>query len=240
MQNASNLVTFRHSQINHCRRYSPVLICSMLSPATPRIWLFPRLLSSVVYCFWVISALTFVSAQEPDAELKIVIVEGAGGTNNIRKGAGTARPVVEVRDRNDRPVAGAIVTFRLPQSGPGGNFISGGKIAAVTSDASGRASAAFQPVGSGKFDINVTAAHQGSKASMSIAQTNVAVAAAGLSGAAIGGIIAAVAGGAIIGVVCGTGKCGGGDSPSPVPPAPVPGLRIGSGGQPTVLAPPRP
>ncbi len=199
-----------------------------------------RSITKVVYSFLSISAITCAVAQNAGPELKIVIVEGAGGTNNIRKGAGTSRPVVEVRDRNDKPVAGAIVTFTLPQTGPGGTFVSGGKLATLTTDSLGRASASFNPSGAGSFNLNVTAAHQGQTASLSIAQTNVVAATAAISGV-MAGVIAAVAGGAIVGVLCGTGKCGGGDPPTAAPPpAAAAGVRIGLGAGPvTVLPPPR-
>ncbi|MCZ0212083.1 hypothetical protein OZK63_42740, partial [Streptomyces sp. UMAF16] len=50
--------------------------------------------------------------QQADAtpQYKLVIVRGDNAQNNIKKGRAT-RPVVEVRDRNNNPVAGVAVTF---------------------------------------------------------------------------------------------------------------------------------
>jgi hypothetical protein len=54
-------------------------------------------------------------------DLKIVVLEGENATNSVRTRTGS-RIVVEVRDQNDRPLAGAEVVFQLPSSGPGGHF----------------------------------------------------------------------------------------------------------------------
>lgn len=171
-------------------------------------------------------------------DLRLVIVEGSGGTNNIRRGSATTRPVVEVRDRNDKPVAGAIVTFTLPQTGASGTFAGGGKVATLTTDALGRAGASFNPAGSGPLNIQVTAAHQGQTASATIAQTNVIAGGAGMTGTTIGIIAGIVAGGAIA-AVCATGNCGGGSDPTPTPTPPA-SIRIGAGTTPIFVgAPPR-
>jgi hypothetical protein len=44
--------------------------------------------------------------------LRIVVIEGEDGVNVIQQKSAVA-PVVEVRDRNDQPVAGAVVTFTV-------------------------------------------------------------------------------------------------------------------------------
>ena len=90
--------------------------------------------------------------------------------------------VVEVRDRNNAPVAGASVVFLLPQTGASGTFATGGKMMTVVTNASGRAtSGVFQPIGTGQLKIQVTASFQGHSASTAIAQTNQLGAAAGMS-----------------------------------------------------------
>lgn len=61
-------------------------------------------------------------AQEPSrGGLRIYILQGDGAVNNIRTGLATP-PVVEVRDANDFPVAGAQVIFRTPETGPSATF----------------------------------------------------------------------------------------------------------------------
>ena len=49
----------------------------------------------------------FVQVQ---SNLKIVVIAGEGAVNVIQQKTAVA-PIVEVRDRNDQPVAGVVVTF---------------------------------------------------------------------------------------------------------------------------------
>jgi len=77
--------------------------------------------------------------------LKIIVLEGQGGTNVIQ-GSRAVLAVVEVRDMNDRLVSGADVTFRVPVTGPSG-FFQGGQLSFKTQTTSqGQAGAAgFHP-----------------------------------------------------------------------------------------------
>jgi hypothetical protein len=50
--------------------------------------------------------------------IQIVIVEGEGAINNIRQRV-AREPIIQVEDENRRPVAGAAVTFLLPNQGAG-------------------------------------------------------------------------------------------------------------------------
>jgi hypothetical protein len=139
-------------------------------------------------------------APPPD-DLKIIIVRGDGFTNNLKKRI-AREPIVEVRDRNDKPVAGATVTFLLPSGGPGGTFAGGQNTLTVFTSQNGRAIATgFTPNNTaGAFNINVTASHQGQTAATTLAQTN-ALAGAGLGTAATLGIVgAAVAAAAAVAV----------------------------------------
>jgi hypothetical protein len=162
------------------------------------------------------------AAQTP--ALRIVVIAGEDAVNIIQQKTAVA-PVVEVRDRNDLPVAGATVTFTL--TGGNATFAGGAQTLAVTTNAAGRAAAAaLNPVASGAVQVNVQAAFQGQTAIATITQTNVltsAQASTGASGASGGtsiGKIAlvgtAVAGGAAAVVVAA-------DSEEP-PPAPVANL----------------
>jgi len=175
---------------------------------------------------------------EVSSELKIAVLEGEDGVNFIKKKT-AVRPVVEVRDRNNAPVAGASVAFLLPQYGPGGTFANGSKMMTVVTDSTGRATAGgIQPSGTGAFKINVTASHQGQSASTAISQTNqmAAAAAGGMSGTTIG-IIAGVAGAAAVGLGVGLSggkaKTGGGGNTQP----PVPSATIGVGAGPVFTTP---
>ena len=150
-------------------------------------------------------AFVAVRAQTPaPSSLKIVVIEGEAAVNIIRQNTAVA-PVVEVRDRNDLPVAGATVTFAISGGSKAAAFASGTQTLTVTTNSLGRAVAAgLHPVGSGAFRLSVQAAFQGQTATATIAQSNVIAAtqAAGASSASGGGglshgAVAAIAGGAV-------------------------------------------
>jgi hypothetical protein len=103
-----------------------------------------------------------------------VVLEGEGAINNIKMGSGL-RPVVQVRDETDQPVAGAKVTFSLPDPGPGGSFFGAGRSVSVTTDEQGRAVGfAFRPnLIEGRFRIEVTAAQSDRVGTANITQNNV-------------------------------------------------------------------
>src|SRR4030095_8040519 len=129
-----------------------------------------------------LAASSLVVAQGPG--LKIVVVEGEDAVNIIQQKTAVA-PIVVVRDRNDQPVAGAIVNFAIR----GGRATFGGaRTLAVTTDVAGRAVAAgLTPTASGAVQIGASAAFQGqTAAAITITQTNVMTAAqaAALSSAA--------------------------------------------------------
>lgn len=119
-----------------------------------------------------------IPGKDVDAqELRIVVIDGEDGVNVLKKKT-AVRPVVEIRDKNNLPIAGATVVFFLPRGGASAKFASGAKEFSVLTDASGRAtSAALEPVKKGTFQIGVRASYQGQTASTSITQTNFANAA---------------------------------------------------------------
>jgi hypothetical protein len=137
--------------------------------------------------------------------LKIVVVEGEGAVNIIQQKTAVA-PVIEVRDRNDQPVSGAVVRFAIQK---GRATFNGARSLSVTTDALGRATASgLTPIGNGPLQIGASAAFQGQTATVAIAQTNV-LTAAQASTAAAGGGAAGGGGGlsnmAIVGIVGGAG-----------------------------------
>jgi len=179
-----------------------------------------------------------LSAQAPpapgsQAQLRIVIVEGQGAINNIKDRV-TREPVVQVVDENQRPVAGAAVSFFLPNQGPGGTFPDGTRTLTVTTDAQGRAVAAHIKRNNvaGQMQIRVTASYSGQTATALITQTNLAGGSSpGLSATAKVLIAVGLAGGAAAGAIAATH--GGGSSNTP---APAPAITI-TAGTPTVGAP---
>ncbi len=161
-----------------------------------------------------------LALEAAQSELKIVVVEGQGAVNNIRQR--TARePVVEVQDSNGRPVAGASVTFILPQNGPSGVFPNGTNVLTMVTDETGRAAGlGLRPNNvAGEFRMRVAATHQGRSASASIAQTNVGTPAAGISGKVI--TILGLAGAAATGGVLVARRVG--SKPESARPVVVPG-----------------
>jgi hypothetical protein len=147
--------------------------------------------------------------------LKIVVLEGEGAFNDMRRKIGRD-VVVEVRDERDRPVAGAQVTFMMPSLGPSGAFPGGARTFTTATDSAGRATTpGLRPNSTeGRFNIKVTANWNGQEGSLVVAQSNT------LAGGTIvpggGGskkkwlILSGIAGGAAVGIVAAVS--GGGSS----------------------------
>lgn len=153
-----------------------------------RLWLRP---------LTILTGIAVLGAQQPP-ELQILVIGGEGSINNVKQR--TARePVIEVRDRNNRPVAGALVLFEAPRNGASGTFFGGSPTLRVTTDAQGRAvGQGFRPnTTGGDFGVNVTATHQGVTATATIHMSNF-VAAGAAAGAAAGH-------GKLIGILIGIG-----------------------------------
>ena len=78
---------------------------------------------------WLLSCLLALPGSllaQSASRLRIIVIQGEGAINNIAIGSGR-EPVVEVRDGEDRPLAGAKVTFTLPDTGPGGTWYTRGQ-----------------------------------------------------------------------------------------------------------------
>ena len=182
-----------------------------------------------------------VLAQTPAAPLRIVVVEGAAGINNIR--TGSARDVVvRVEDESGAPVESAAVVFSLPAQGAGGAFPENAKTLTVMTDASGLATMrGVRPNRiAGKFQIHVNASRQGRTARADVAQFNMVVPNAAEEGARSNKkmiVILALAGAAAAGGAAAALNRGGSKSaPAPVPVV-VPPIVVVPGG--TVMGPPQ-
>src|SRR5450432_2036004 len=179
------------------------------------------------------------AAQDPQApRLSIVIVEGEGAINNVKLRT-SRETIVEVQDENHRPVAGAAVVFLLPNDGPGGAFVGGSKSATLVTDSAGRTTMpSFQPnQATGNFQIRVNASSGGRQASVTISQSNSAVAAAGASGAAAAhaglsaktiGIIVAVAAAGAVGAAVGLKGKSNSSPGTPTPTSPTGTISAGA------------
>jgi hypothetical protein len=143
---------------------------------------------AAVLCF----LLTDVGASDlmaqtaaPPPHLQITILDGEGALNNIKQRV-AREPIVQVEDENHKPVAGAVVIFLLPDSGPGGTFLDGTNMFTTTTDAEGKAVASdLKPNNvAGKFQIRVRVKHGDDTAEATIAQTNLIGAVSGGGAAA--------------------------------------------------------
>ncbi len=82
-------------------------------------------------------------------------------------GSRSTRPItVEITEETGKPVAGAAVSFHLPEDGPGGAFVNGLRTEVVVTDAHGRASlygllANRTP---GRFQIRILASKEQARA----------------------------------------------------------------------------
>ncbi len=173
-------------------------------------------------------------------KLNINVIGGAGAVNDVRQR--TPRDItVEVDDENDRPVAGAMVTFFAPNEGPGGSFVGDSHLLTVITGSDGRAVGKdFRPndvVGDYKIQVSVSSGDQ--VATTTVSQSNAISAEpvtpkrSGMSSKKIGLIVAA---GAAVAVGAAFGLAHGGNSGSNSN-SPGQTTTIGVGGSPSVGAP---
>ena len=109
-----------------------------------------------------------------DDTLKVIIVDGDEAANIVAERI-AAEPVVEVRDREDRRVANAVVRFlirRTARNRLATVFRNGQSEVRTLTDASGRASVNLSPVEAGSFEIEVEASYQGQTGKAVIRHTN--------------------------------------------------------------------
>lgn len=168
------------------------------------------------------------------AVLHIRVVEGEGAVNAA--GSHNARPLaVEVTDETGKPVAGASVSFHLPEDGPGGTFGNGLRTDVTVTDARGRANLHTMMLNRtpGRFAIRVVASKEQARAGMVsfqyIAEPKNGAAPATSSkrgtsfmhGPLKWVVIAALAGGAATAGALAAGKSGGSPSSAPAVTAPA-------------------
>jgi hypothetical protein len=172
---------------------------------------------------------------QPRPRLQIVVIEGEDAVNVIQQKTAVA-PVVEVRDANGQPVAGAVVKFAVTR---GQATFRGAKTISVVTNAAGRANAlGFAPTGAGSLQMSATATWQAATATTTISQTTVLTSAAvttsgagaGASGAAGGG------GGTAGGAAGGAGAAGGGGGGASAAGAGAAGAGTGGGISATTIA----
>ncbi len=167
-------------------------------------------------------------------KLRIVTVDSRGAINSVKGPA--ARPiVVRVEDETERPVAGAIVSASLPDTGPSATFSDGGRTLQATTAPDGTLKFSLKPNKTpGDYLIRLTATLPDRTASAVIPATNTTTGATsgGLSTAAI---LAIIGGAAAAGVGAGfavahTAGAGGGTAASAASPTPTISIGVGGGG----------
>lgn len=147
-----------------------------------------RLAPGLIASLLVVTASTAVAQQGP---FKIVVLAGEDSVNVIQQTTAVA-PLIEVRDRNNVPVPGAMVTFAV-QGGKAAAFQGGASTLTIATNAAGQAAATgFTPMTAGAVNISVQATVQGQVVTAAISQVNVmtaaeVAAAAGATGAGSGG-----------------------------------------------------
>jgi len=188
-------------------------------------------------------ALPGFAAPQADSIDKLIIevVKGDNATYNARE-LTTQEFIVEVRDDNNKPVAGAAVVFFLPKSGPGGQFPGGAKSLTVMTDQKGQAVAKgfVHNAETGKYQVRVEASYQGLKAQTVINQAIAVPSAPAVQPKPTGGfntlLVVGLAAAAAAGVAIAVGVSGGNNSPAPGP-GPTPPRTTISPGTPSVGAP---
>ncbi len=169
------------------------------------------------------------------AILQIRVIEGEGAVH--LPGSRSTRPItVEITDETGKPVAGAAVSFHLPDGGPSGAFVNGLRTEVVIADSHGRASLHGLVANRipGRFQIRILASKEQARAgTVSFQYVAESGRGAARKEAAASSrrrkwivVAAAVAGGAVAGFVA---MRGGAASPAAAPAGPVPPvLSIGS------------
>lgn len=166
------------------------------------------------------------------ADLQVSILQGQGAINGIRDRTGKDLSVKV--ERNGLPVSGAVVTFVLPEIGPGGYFPGGVASAIVHSGSDGVATVRGLRANNvaGDFHIRVTASDSGDTVTTQIDQSNVAPAQGGSQAKKIiiiGAIAGAVAGGALAASRGGSKTATAAPAPGSSTPTPTPGAVITPG-----------
>lgn len=179
-------------------------------------------ISSVALC---LLSPAFGQEATDAGKYRLVVIRGEGDQHNVKQGRATSQAVMEVRDENDKPVAGILLTFTLPSQGAGGAFVGGSQVTTLATNTAGRAAVTFTPNKvAGSYALKVSGNVQGQSVSASVAQTNLAAVAGGLSTGAIVAIVAVAAGAGIGAALAGGG--GKKDTSPVINTATPPGLRI--------------
>jgi len=117
-----------------------------------------------VKCAWTMMFIAACLGVAQDSVLHIKVVAGDGAQHP--PGAHAKPLTVEVTDATGRPVAGARVSFQVPEEGPGGLFANGLRTDIAITDSNGRATGHGLQLNrtAGSFAIRITAAKEQARA----------------------------------------------------------------------------
>jgi hypothetical protein len=120
------------------------------------------------------AGLALAAAGWAQSGLTVETVEGEGAVYNLRSKS-ISLPRVRVFGADGKAASGAFITFRLPDSGPGGTFADG-RFATVTANEMGEAAVPAVKLNAllGPWEIRVSAAHAGMVARGVISQISAA------------------------------------------------------------------
>ena len=127
------------------------------------------------------------------------MLEGGNSVNVIEQDTAVPTLLVEVRDRDDMPVAGASVRFVLGE-GDAATLNAGLSQVALTTNALGQAAVVVNPIAAGAVELSVSAAFGGETATAAIVQANFATAEEAAAAISAAGGAAAGAGGGGLGL----------------------------------------
>ena len=107
-------------------------------------------------------------------DLRVIVLAGKDEQNDLERNV-MAPLVVEVLDKNSRPVEGANVVFRFPLNGPGATFRNQQTSKTVRSDGRGQAAATGWLANGqvGAFEVRVTASYGNETGETTVTMSNV-------------------------------------------------------------------
>ena len=132
-------------------------------------------LSLIPLLLWPTGLFAWQGGQAATSEgLKIIVVRGDDGKNNIRLKSAEDL-AVKVLDTSEKPVTGAEVIFQVPPNGPSGRFYDWLQTQTVRTDGEGIAKVAgFTPNDEpGRWHMRVMAQQGARSASLLVPQTNI-------------------------------------------------------------------
>lgn len=117
-----------------------------------------------VWCAWTMAFIAACLGVAQDSVLHIKVVAGDGASYAL--GAHAKPLTIQVTDATGRPVAGARVSFQVPEEGPGGQFPNGLRTDIAITDSNGRATGHGLQLNrtAGSFAIRITAAKEQARA----------------------------------------------------------------------------